>query len=109
MSGGSCTSMCRVDLSEALVPSLFCSSELASTFIGATPPSATIALTADGATGSILYSGSPPATAAEIRIDAEFLRRQRRESGEPALEFSIKIAAGIALAACIHAAAAVRR
>ena len=32
---------------------LFCSSELTDTFIGATPPCATSALTADGATGSI--------------------------------------------------------
>ena len=34
-------------------PLLFCSSELTDTFIGATPPCATSALTAEGATGSI--------------------------------------------------------
>ncbi len=61
MPAGSCTSMCRVERSDGLAPVLFCSSVLASTFIGATPPSATIALTADGATGSIGYSGSSSA------------------------------------------------
>src|SRR5207247_3835415 len=47
--------------------------------------------------------------AAEIRIDTELLGRQRRELCEPAFELAIEIAAGVALAARIHAAGAVCR
>src|SRR5436309_1321547 len=42
--------------------------------------------------------------AAEIRFDSEFLCRQWRELGEPALEVALEIAAGVALAPPIHAA-----
>ena len=66
MPGGSCTSICRVERSEGLAPVLFCSSELTDTFIGATPPCATMALTADGATGSIEYSGASSALRAKL-------------------------------------------
>ena len=47
--------------------------------------------------------------AAEIRFDTEFLHRQRRELCQPAFELAIEVAAGVALAARVRTARAVRR
>ena len=47
--------------------------------------------------------------AREVRSDTKFLHRQRRELCEPAFELTIEIAAGVALAARIRTAGAVRR
>ena len=98
MPGGSCTSICRVERSDGLVPDLVLQFGIAQHL-----HRRDAALRNDGVDGGRRHrldriQRLVVGAAGKIGIDAEFLHRHRCCGREPFFELAVEIAAGIALA-----------
>ena len=109
MPAGSCTSMCRVERSEAIGAGLVLQFGIDQHLHRRDAAERDDRIDRGRRHRLDRVQRRVVGAAVEAGIDAEFLHRRGREPGEPAFELAVEIAAGVALAARIDAARAMRR